>query len=99
MLKYVSFNLTVPCVMWSPLAQIEAIPSQPFCPYFALQTSTLPKVAGQRRTPPVPPVTIVVFKTVDCVQSDEAIDKCAGQGPVVLSPSLSEKGLLVRAQW
>ncbi|MSP22433.1 MAG: hypothetical protein EXR66_05390 [Dehalococcoidia bacterium] len=31
-LKYVSLSFTVPATMWSPLIQIEAMPSQPSLP-------------------------------------------------------------------
>jgi hypothetical protein len=55
----VSLSLTVPCVMWSPEAQIEARPSQPLFPYAASQTSTRPLV-GRHLRPVVRPATTYV---------------------------------------
>src|SRR5918997_5324877 len=64
-LKYVSFSLAVACVMCSPLRQMVAMPSQPFLPYFALQTSTRPFVAPQFVGLVPPPGIFVVSSTSD----------------------------------
>jgi hypothetical protein len=42
---------------------------------------------------------MVVFSTVDCVQSDEAVTSMPSQSPLTLSPSLTVNGFDVRAQW
>src|ERR671917_228534 len=76
--KYESFILVVPCVIWSPLSQIEAIPSQPLLPYFALQTSTRPVVAPHLFALLWPPTTEVSSES-DLVQSTEVVFRKASQ--------------------
>ncbi|MEJ7630505.1 MAG: hypothetical protein WKF54_13015 [Nocardioidaceae bacterium] len=44
------------------------------------------------------PVTIVVFRTVDAVQSEEAVPKDASQRLSTLSPNFNVNGFAVRAQ-
>src|SRR3989304_7890811 len=96
-LKYVSFNLTVPWVIWSPLAHIEAIPSQPFFPYLLLHTSTRPLVARQFLWL-LRPFTMVVSSTEETLQSTEAIARLASHAAETLSPSFKLNGFAVRAQ-
>ena len=67
-----SLTFTVPCVMWlPPVIQICATPSQPVLPYAALHTSTRPEL-GAHVAPFVLPVTTVVFKTSELLQSADA---------------------------
>src|SRR3989304_7323383 len=95
-LKYVSFNLTVPFVIWSPLTQIDAMPSQPFLPYFLLHTSTRPFTGLQFFR--FVPGTTIVSKIEDMLQSFEAVPRCASQATPTLSPSFNVNGFAVRAQ-
>src|SRR3989338_3372240 len=80
-LKYVSFTLTVPCVMWPPLTHICATPSHPFLPYVLLQTSTRPFVGTQFLGVFFPlralvlPGTTSVSNTVDTLQSLDVVPR------------------------
>src|SRR5262245_4821950 len=79
LLWYVSLSLTVPWTMWLPVvSQIWATPSQPVLPYDALQISSWPSVGRQFRGL-VPPATIVVFSTLEAVQSDEVVARIGSQ--------------------
>ena len=90
-MSYVSLTLTAPCVMWLPLIQMWARPSQPLLPYAALQTSTRPLVGRQRlmllEAPP--PATIVVSSTEDWVQSEDVVARIGCHVLDTLSPSFS----------
>src|SRR4051794_26469513 len=63
-LKYVSFSLTVACVMCLPETHPWATPSQPVLPYAPLQTSSRPAV-GRQVFDLAPRATTVVLRTVD----------------------------------
>src|SRR3989344_7684485 len=100
LLKYVSLSLTVPCVICSPDIQIDAIPSQPLKPYLALHTSPRPTFGlhafGFLR---LLPCTIAVSNTDERLQSAEARVRDVSHTPETLSPSFTENGFDVRAQW
>src|SRR3989344_6661214 len=95
-LKYVSLTFTVPWTIWSPVAQIEAMPSQPLLPYLFLQTSTRPLVGRQFRGDLA--ATTLVSKTVDTLQSTAAPARDASQTAETLSPTLKLNGLAIRPQ-
>src|SRR3989344_6092518 len=92
-LKYVSFILSTPFVMWLPLIQIWARPSQPLAPYFALHTWTMPAVALQLR--PALLLTTVLSNSLDTRQSVDAVWRYESHVDDTLSPSLIVKGFEV----
>ena len=59
--------------------------------------STRPLV-GRQDLGAVPPATMVVLSTFDCVQSAEAVPSIPSHNPDTLSPSFIVKGFAVRAQ-
>ena len=97
-LKYVSFSLTVPCVMWLPFTHTCAMPSHPVLPYRLLQTSTRPADARQLLKLESPG-TICVSSSVERLQSEDAVARTGPHDPERLLPSFMENGDAVRAQW
>src|SRR3989344_7020071 len=95
-LKYVSFIFAVPLVMCvPPVTDICAMPSQPFLPYLAFQTSMRPVVARQTFGLPAPPATFVRFSTEDGFQSAMAPFRYASHTDDTLSPTFSVNGFEV----